>query len=70
MSDATVVLTIPADRYEWGTLTRVGEHMCMQTAKLYRDDRKVCDVTVTWPAPLPTVPVVCHSEGRCEADRD
>ena len=30
----------------------------------------VCEVTVTWPAELPTAPVVCFSEGRAPGAAD
>lgn len=66
----TVVLSIPAAAYQWSPLRR-GLGSCSQEAVL--TDEKgamVCRVTVTWPAPLPSVPVVCHSEGRHAGEQD
>lgn len=66
----SVVLSIPAAAYQWSPLRR-GFGQCWQEAVL--TDEKgavVCCVMVKWPAPLPSVPVVCHSEGRHAGEQD
>lgn len=67
---SAVVLSIPAASYSWSIL-RTGLGICQQEATLLDEQGNVvCSVTVTWPAPLPTVPVVCHCEGRHAGERD
>lgn len=70
MSNPSVVLAIPGDHYVWGPLHRVSATECCQTADIYRGHELACQVTVRWPSTLPKVPVVCHCEGRADANRD
>lgn len=64
-----VNMSFPADSYQWGPLMREGA-TCYQVATLLTDGKPVCQVCVQWPAPLPTVPVVCHTEGRHAGAQD
>ncbi len=66
---SAVQLSIPADAYRWGPLMREGG-TCYQVATLTAEGKTVCQVTVQWPAPLPTAPVVCHTEGRHAGEQD
>lgn len=64
------VLTIPADRIEWGPVLPAGERCCTQTATLFQADKPALYVTLQWPTLEPTVPVVCNTEGRHAGPRD
>lgn len=64
------VITIPADRIEWGPVLPVGTHSCVQTAKVVQGDSTVLHLTLQWPTPEPTVPVLCAADGRHAGPRD
>lgn len=64
------VITIPADRIEWGPIKQTADRGCYQTGVVFQHGKHVCTVSVTWPHPTPQVPVVCRWDPRHAGQRD
>ena len=67
---SAVVLSVPAERIEWGAVQRVGALSCFQTAKLYVGDVTVCHLTLQWPTPEPSLAVVSNVVPRHAGAQD
>lgn len=67
---STLLLSIPADAVQWGDVQHVGQHSCMQTAKVLLSGETVCHVTLQWPGAQPTVPVLSAMQERHAGPQD
>ena len=65
-----VVLTLPADRIEWGPVQPVAGLSCFQTGKVYVGDTAVCHLTLQWPTPEPSLAVLCNNNPRHAGPHD
>lgn len=55
MNAGKAIITLPADRVEWGDLVQRGPHqVANQTVRLYQGDQCVTVVTLMWPAGVPS----------------
>jgi hypothetical protein len=65
-----LVITLPADKAEWGPLVPVGSQGGMQTCLVSQGGQTVCQFTVVWPRLPPSVPMVSRMDARHAGEQD